>query len=127
MAPLEHGDHDFDLVAQPSDRQRIVALNDEVEADGFAFKYAVLNAEDLAIAPTDCARFNAASLVVFHEGVAVGDIYTFWLFSDGVLRAYDLAQDIYWCPRNRFPHWFVAELGGGRRLTSPPGPATQSA
>lgn len=104
-------DHDFDLVARPSDRQRIVALNAAVEADGFAFKYAVLNAADLAVAPDGCERFNAGSLVVFHEGEAIGDIYTFWLFSDGVLRAYDLAQEIYWCPRNRFPHWFVEELG----------------
>ena len=104
-------DHDFDMVVRPSDRVRIVELNDEVEADGFAFKFAVLPAEELAVIPEGCERFNAASLVVFHEGVAIGDLYTFWLFDDGMLRAYDLAQEVYWCPRNSFPHWFCEELG----------------
>lgn len=103
-------DHDFDLLARGADRQRIVALTEVVEADGYAFKYAVLPATQLAVVPEGCERFNASAVVVFRDGAPIGDIITPWLFEDGILRSYDVGQNVYWCPRNSFPHWFVDEL-----------------
>ena len=113
-------DHDFDLLARPIDRQRIVELNDEVAADGYSFRYAFLPSSDLVLVPDGCERFNAAALVVFRGDEPMGDLYTPWLFTDGNLRQYDLMQEIYWCPRYALPYWFVEELGEaelcGRRL-----------
>lgn len=102
-------DHDFDLFARPSDRQRIVALNEVTEADGYTFKYVIFPASELAVAPAGLERMNPASLVVSKEGRPIGDIYTPWLFSDGQLRMFDLATACYWFPRSTFPAWFVEE------------------
>lgn len=111
-------DHDFDLFARPADRDRIVGLSDALEPEtGITIKYAYLSTEDLAVAPAGIDRFNASALVVFERDEPIGDIYTYSLFADGVLRQYDLPQEIYWCPRNSFPAWFFegrtrARLGG---------------
>lgn len=104
-------DHDFDLFARPRDRQLIVELSEELEPLGYAIKYAVLRAdENLAIAPDDLVSFNAAALVVLKDDKPIGDIYTPWLFEDGILRHFDFEREVWWCPRNSFPAWFVEDL-----------------
>jgi len=111
-------DHDFDLFARPADRERIVELSEALEPEtGVAIKYAYLPSEDLAVAPPGVERFNASALVVFERGEPIGDIYTYSLFEDGILRQYDLPNEIYWCPRNSFPAWFFEDrtrVGLGR-------------
>lgn len=103
-------DHDFDLFARPIDRQRIVELSEELEPLGYAIKYAVLPAEvNLAVAPEDLVSFNAAALVLMKGERPIGDIYTPWMFEDGMLRHFDFEREVWWCPRNSFPAWFVEE------------------
>jgi len=101
-------DHDFDIFARPADRQQIVNLSEELADTGHAIKYAVLPVSpNLAVAPPDLMGFNAAALVVMKDDRPLGDIYTPWLFDDGVLRHFDFANDVWWCARNSMPAWFV--------------------
>lgn len=108
-------DHDVDLFVRPRDRQRIVELSEELGPLGYAIKYAVLSAdENLATRPAELERFNAAALVLMKGERPVGDLYTPWLFDDGILRHFDFEREVWWCPRNSFPAWFVEERGEAR-------------
>jgi len=120
-------DHDFDIFARPADRQQIVNLSEELADAGYTIKYAVLpTSPNLAVAADDLVSFNAAALVVLKDGRPLGDIYTPWLFDDGILRHFDFANEVWWCARNSMPAWFVEEratvMVRGREYPAPRSP-----
>jgi hypothetical protein len=103
-------DYDFDLFIKPSE----LPLIDEVMATapgGLTIERAVLDGRALAVNPERMGAFWGSHLKCFKDGEAMGDLYAFSLFNDGVLRRFDLAQDTYWCPHSSFPHFFVEQLG----------------
>lgn len=103
-------DYDFDLFIKPAE----VALIEDVLADaprGLTVERAVLDGGMLAVNPERMASFWGSHLKCSKDGEAIGDLYAFSLFNDGVLRRFDLAQDAYWCPHSSFPHYFVEQLG----------------
>lgn len=103
-------DYDFDLFIKPAE----LDLIEDVLADsphGLSVERAILEGASLAVNPERMAAFWGSHLKCSKNGEAVGDLYAFSLFDDGVLRRFDLAQDAYWCPHSSFPHFFVEQLG----------------
>lgn len=102
-------DYDFDLFIKPAD----VPLIEDVMAaapHGLTVERAVLEGAVLAVNPERIGAFWGSHLKCSKDGEAIGDLYAFSLFNDGVLRRFDLAQDAYWCPHSSFPHYFVEQL-----------------
>jgi len=103
-------DGDFDMVIRPSDVRAIMDLNPIAGRDGIAFKLVRPPGHRLVVNMDGLEAFSASTLVVHHWEKPIGDLYFFSLFSDGVLRRFDFARKVYWCPCTSFVHWFAAEL-----------------
>lgn len=103
-------DYDFDLFIKPAD---LPLIEDAMAAapHGLTVERAILDGDALAVNPDRIGAFWGSHLKCLKDGEAVGDLYAFSLFNDGVLRRFDLAQDAYWCPHSSFPHFFVEQLG----------------
>jgi len=115
-------DYDFDLFIKPAD---LPLIEDVMAASpgGLTVERAILDGSSLAVNPERIGSFWGSHLKCFKDGEAIGDLYAFTLFSDGVLRRFDLSQDAYWCPHSSFPHFFVEQLGhasiGGHQYPAP--------
>lgn len=107
-------DHDFDIQIGHERMFDVLALNDEIAADGFAFRPTRMPAQALAINPGNLSVFWNCALGIWFRGTKVGDIYVFFPFADGVLRRFDFENEAYWCPHSSFPAWFVE---GSARVT----------
>lgn len=110
-------DYDFDLFIRPADRDRVLTLGDDAAGRGLRFSLACVSASGLAVNRDGVAWFYPGSLAVHYDGSKAGDIYTPILFSDGVVRLYDLETETLWHPQSSFPHFFAqgldeAYLGG---------------
>jgi hypothetical protein len=116
-------DYDFDLLVQPRDVDRIVALSADTAADGIAFELGVVGSTQLAVNPDRLAAVSSSSIVVRLGGERIGDLYAFSLFDDGVLRRFDEERGAYWVPHSSFAHFFVDRLESaalrGRRYPVP--------
>lgn len=115
-------DYDFDLFIKPSELTRLEDALDGAP-HGLSVQAAMLDPASLAVNPERLGRFWGSHLKCFKDGEAIGDLYAFSLFQDGVLRRFDLANDAYWCPHSSFPHFFVEQLGEatirGQRYPAP--------
>jgi len=115
-------DYDFDLFIKPSD---LPLIEDVMAAApyGLTVERAMLEGAALAVNPERINTFWGSHLKCFKDGEAIGDLYAFSLFDDGVLRRFDLMQDAYWCPHSSFPHFFVEQLAHasirGQRYPAP--------
>jgi hypothetical protein len=103
-------DYDFDLLVKPEEVPRILALAGEIAKDGFVFEPTRKPPNFLAVNPAGVTSFSTAAIGVWHRGRKVGDLYSFSLFSDGIMRRWDFDADIYWCPHSSFPAFFVEEM-----------------
>lgn len=115
-------DYDFDLFIKPSELPRL----EEVMAAsprGLTIEPVMIDGASLAVNPERVRSFWGSHFKCARDGEAVGDLYAFALFEDGVLRRFDLAEDAYWCPHSSFPHFFVERLDQvalrGRRYPAP--------
>jgi LicD family len=106
-------DYDFDFLIKPGDAQRIIALP-KLRKLGYRLEVRRNPGSWLSLNARGVKDFDCGSLSVFHGGVKVGDLYCFNLFADGVLRRFDLDQDVYWCPHSAFPAFFLEELTTAR-------------
>jgi hypothetical protein len=102
-------DYDFDLFIKPQDIARIEAALSDAPA-GLTIAPAMLDGASLAVNTDRLGAFWGAHFKCYKHGEAVGDLYAFTLFEDGVLRRFDFATDAYWCPHSSFPHFFVEQL-----------------
>ncbi len=99
-------DTDFDMFVAPSDVPRILRLrHPEME-----FRPVTKAGAELAIGSARVPFFNPCRLAAFHHQRKIGDIYFPVLFSDGVLRTYDLEREVLWTPQSSFPHFFLQQL-----------------
>jgi hypothetical protein len=103
-------DYDIDFFIRPMDLARVEALNAVMAADGFAVRRTTMSASALAINPLGASGGSGPRLTVQYQERTVGDLYAFSLFSDGILRWYDVEHELYWCPDSSFPHYFVETL-----------------
>ena len=107
-------DYDFDLLVQPRDARRILALTADTVHDGFTFAPSIVTGNRLAVNPTGLAQCAAGAIEVRLFGEKIADLYTFTLFNDGVLRRLDVQHDAYWVPHSSFAHFFVERLDTAR-------------
>jgi hypothetical protein len=103
-------DYDFDMFVQPADVPRLLAMNADLAADGYHLEATSIRAERLAVNPCGIDAASAGRLELTHNGKMCGDLFVFTLFSDGVLRRFDVERGVYWVPHNAFPHYFVEQL-----------------
>lgn len=99
-------DTDFDLFIRPFELASILAIS------SVDVKFAPVRkqAGDLAMGSATTAWFDPGRLAVLVDGRKMGDLFAPVVFSDGVLRQYDLEREIFWAPHSSFPHFFVQEL-----------------
>lgn len=102
-------DHDLDLLIRPADVPRLLALNPLAQSTGLHFTSIGMSASALALNPSGITAATGWRVVATYRGIAA-DLYPYSLFSDGVLRWYDVQFETYWNPEVSFPHWFVDEL-----------------
>jgi hypothetical protein len=103
-------DHDLDLLVRPVDVERILSLNAELAAEGLSFWSGYTMAHRLALNPGRVPWFDAGYLGIMRETGSVGELYAPVLFSDGVLRLYDLEREVAFWPQSSFPIFVVDEL-----------------
>jgi len=104
-------DDDFDFLVRPRDVPELLALDERIAADGYAFRSRVRPSRILAVRSEGLEKFWDGSISVFHDDQKVGDLYCFTLCEDGVLRRLDVERGVYWVPRSSFPAWFVEARG----------------
>jgi hypothetical protein len=116
-------DYDFDLLIQPRDVDRIVALSARTAADGIAFRREIAGSHMLAVNPRGITDAASGAVSVWLDAEKIADLYAFTLFDDGVLRRFDVERDTYWVPHSSFAHYFVERLEsatiGGRAYPVP--------
>jgi hypothetical protein len=103
-------DYDFDLLVRPEEVARILALAPLLARDGFRLEPTRKPPNFLAMNLRGIESFSTAAIGVYHRERKVGDLYSFSLFSDGVMRRWDFEHEVYWCPHSSFPAWFTEEL-----------------
>ena len=103
-------DDDFDLLLRPADLHRVMALSGELGREGISFSQVLRPGNQLALDRRGYSTFSSGAISIIREGKKLGDFFLFHLFRDGVLRRYDFAREIYWCPHSSFPAFFVEEL-----------------
>lgn len=112
-------DTDFDLFIRPVDVPAVLRLS----GDGMSFVRVTKPGSHLAMGRTTVGWFDPARLAAMADGVKMGDLYYPTLFDDGVMRIYDLGEEVLWTPQSSFCHFFVQETGtasiGGRPYATP--------
>ena len=103
-------DYDFDMFVRPSDVPRLLALNADLAVDGYRLDEVPLDGSRLAVNPRGIDGAVSGHLALIRHGERRGDLFVFTLFSDGVLRRFDVERGVYWVPHNAFPHYFVERL-----------------
>ena len=103
-------DYDFDLMIRPCDVGRVLALTRASAARGIAFQPVQVPAGALAVNPLGLGPAWGGAVGVFADGDKIADLYAFTLFDDGVLRRFDVEQDVYWVPHSSVPHFFFERL-----------------
>lgn len=102
-------DDDIDLMVRPSDVDRILRLSHILSEQGIVFHSITHPPKMLAVNSGSVHGFSPCQIAISFAGRKIGDLYAFNLFSDGVLRRFDPATGVYWCPHSSFPHFFVEE------------------
>jgi hypothetical protein len=103
-------DHDLDLLIRPCDIERILGLNAEFSQENLGFWYGRSAGSRLALNPAGVPFFDTGFLSIMRNGVARGELYAPLLFSDGVLRLYDLEHEVAFWPQSSFPVYAVEQL-----------------
>lgn len=101
-------DHDFDLFARPVDIRRILSLNSVLARHELEIVQLRYPRSALAMNPGGVAWFDPMHLQVRSRGEFIGDLFMPSLFSDGVVRYFDLATDVYWTPHFSLPHYLFS-------------------
>jgi len=101
-------DYDFDLGAYVSDVQKILDNYGKLKKG-----YQIVKSSRVY-----GYNFNnnnkklvwRVSLKIIYNKKIMGDIYLYQPFNDGMMRRYNLNEDIYFWPTTTFPTWFVKDL-----------------
>jgi hypothetical protein len=102
-------DTDWDIDCLSDDQDRILAARDQFEAAGLFLTFPYLKR---AISVTSNVRTPQDSRLIKVRdaaGRALGDIYLFTLFADGMIRRFDLDNFVYYNPKMSLPMWFYEE------------------
>ena len=115
-------DHDIDLLIRPCDIVPLV-----LRTDGpFTFRSIRYPGSSLTLNPGGIPSFEPGVVEVRWRDVVLGELWAPRLFSDGVLRLYDLGCEAYLWPQSSFPHFAVSELSSvsvdGRAYPAPRDP-----
>jgi hypothetical protein len=118
-------DHDLDLFVRPADLPRLLLASG---TGGLRFSRTRAQGGQLAANPGGVPWFFPGAVLVSDEAAAYGELWAPTLFSDGVLRLYDLDREAYYWPHCSFPHWSLQELAtvelDGRPYPAPREPET---
>ena len=116
-------DHDLDLMVRPADLKQIVS---SCADDRLSFTPMKVSGDWLALRPGGAAGASHATLPGLSltvDGTGVGELWAPVLFSDGVLRLYDLEGEVSFWPQSALPAFVFEELGDvklrGRRHPAP--------
>ena len=104
-------DHDLDLLIRPPDIARLRELGDELAADGLGIWAGQTLGGQLALNPGRVPWFHPGYIGIRADGHDCGEIYAPTVFSDGVLRMYDLEHEVAFWPHSSFPAFAIEELG----------------
>jgi hypothetical protein len=103
-------DHDLDLMARPADLKQIVSSCTD---DRLSFTPIKVSGTWLALrrgGPAGVSHATLPGLSLTCDGVAVGELWAPVLFSDGVLRVYDLEREVSLWAQTALPAFVFEEL-----------------
>jgi len=102
-------DSDWDVEVIDSDVETILGHRDLFEADGLILKFPItcrmLTFPDRKPSANEVERRIIE--VYDTQGVFHGDIFIHTLFSDGILRRFNLSENAYFNAKMTFPYWFI--------------------
>jgi phosphorylcholine metabolism protein LicD len=102
-------DPDIDIGVNINDYDKIMALNDIIKYDGYYMKKMYTYGIDVKN-QTDKLIWRV-SLKISYNGTNIGDIIFFREFNDGIMRRYDINEDINYFPsQSTFPAWYIEKL-----------------
>ena len=104
-------DHDLDLMTRPADLARIVSACAD---DRLSFAPIKISGDWLALrrgGPAGASHATLPGLSLTCDGVGVGELWAPVLFSDGVLRVYDLEHEVSLWAQTALPAFVFEELG----------------
>jgi hypothetical protein len=107
------GDSDWDIEIVDHDVPKILGARDRFAARGLVLEYPVLRGVvsflDGSPSPYEVER----RIIKVHDdrGRFHGDLFIQTLFSDGMLRRFNLEEGAYFNAKMTFPYWFVANRG----------------
>lgn len=102
-------DTDWDIDCLSDDQEKILAAEAEFEAAGLFLTFPYLKRAISMTSDTRTPQDSRLIKVRDGEGRALGDIYLFTLFSDGIIRRFDLDNAVYYNPKMSLPFWFYEE------------------
>lgn len=124
-------DYDFDIDCLMDDRERILALDDELAAINLKVKHRFYPAEKMVavndeVRPGEERSLSSLKVIEAKTGKVLGDIYLFTIFRDGIARRHDLATGAYCNAKMSLPAWYY-EAGvpltvGGETFSAPRDP-----
>jgi hypothetical protein len=109
-ADLIEWDHDIDLLIRPSDVPRLLELSAELEVEDIRFQRLYPPGTWLALNPGRIPWIDIGWLKVIVGERHRVDLWAPTLFSDGILRHYDLETEVVLWSEAAFPAYFVEQL-----------------
>jgi hypothetical protein len=113
-------DHDLDLLVRPADLAEIVASCSD---DRLTLTPIRIAPAWLALRPDGVPEATLPGLSLSLDGTSVGELWAPVLFSDGVLRVYDLEREVSLWPQSALPAFIFDKLGEaeirGQRYPAP--------
>ncbi len=115
-------DHDLDLWVRPAEAEAIAAIS----GGRVEFRRRRLEGRWLAAGSGRIPSFDPGMWAIRVDGSTVGELWAPTLFSDGVLRHYDLSSRVYFWPQSSIPHHAFEQLSeasvDGRSYPAPRDP-----
>lgn len=97
-------DYDFDLGAHVEDVDKLLALSEQLDYDGYKFE------RSFVYDNSTNKNLWKVSLKIYYKRIPMGDIYLYKKCGDGLMRRYDPITGMYFWPKGTFPSWFIDDL-----------------
>lgn len=101
--------HPFEMGVNMEDDNKIMALNNKIELDGYQF----IKTKSFGYMYMDTTGFDDVSnisITVRYNGIDFGNLYLYKKYSDGLMRRYRNTNETYYWPSTTYPAWFTDEL-----------------
>ena len=108
---LIEGDTDWDVNCFSDDIGRILSLKDKFALHGFSLEYpSTSQGRQYPSLEKSNTEVNRGLIKVRDsKDRAIGDIFIYTLFRDGLMRRYDIETKVYWNAKMTMPAWYYEE------------------